>query len=167
MPLLCLLFCNSPLPTGLHYRCVRTICQSSYVWLLAWCCEHHDALCFQVLHLFCLHWLRQVCLHSCHAVAIVQVLAFGRLDFCLGRWRNWVWHCCIPFSHPPPFSLGSSFRGSLPSFCCFDRFGLLCCCWGIRCPVHALDTSYGITICQGMRSSHRIAVDISVTIEIV
>ena len=38
---------------------------------------------------------------------------------------------------------------------------------GIRCPVHALDFLLTVTICQGMRSSHRIAVDVSVTIRFV
>ena len=48
-----------------------------------------------------------------------------------------------------------------------DRLGLYYCYWGIRCPVHALDFLLTVTICQGMRSSHRIAVDVSVTIRFV
>ena len=39
--------------------------------------------------------------------------------------------------------------------------------WGIRCPVHTLETIAGFAITQEVRSTHRNAVDTSVMMEIV
>ena len=73
----------------------------------------------------------------------------------------------IPFSHPPPFLLLTWYvrhTGHLVVYWTKCRGHLR---WGIRCPVHTLETIAGFAITQKVRSTPRNAVDTSVMMEIV